>query len=392
MDGHDGSINHWETEDFARAPAEYPASLAPTEWRQSGQSRLDGLLDYVPNRKTEWNTHPWQTGHTMQIYSLGGAESLDRERIAIVGLNGFRNYVAGNRETVTDSQNLVCEGSNTIRVKRFQASASSESPEEVEGADEIENEDGENAAAPEAPIKPGGTLPDLSTRPGGTVPGARTEETEPDPDPHAGVNWGRDKLHIKGDAEIRFHSRTVMAKGTFDRTWRGGVVRLASMEGVIAGGFYTRAIGGPSLTLSGFMTSDVYGGAVRAAACRLLMAGLHYRAAKATAWACGAYIRRVPFTIEPTLTVAQKPKTGGISGKLQRLLNAANKALKVARWVLPPLDIFYGLVSLVLVMPINALIAKCRGKNEPEPPPGPPRVHERRTALNLGQATSLLLS
>ena len=390
MDGFDGSIT-WDTEALEALQDDHRLSLIPKAWRQSGQTRLDGLLDYVPNRKKEWNTHPWRTGHTMQIFSLGGAESRDRERIAIVGLNGFTNYVAGNREIMTDSQSLVCEGGRTIRVKKFEAPASSESPEEEEVADESENEDGENAAAPEAPTRPGGTLPDHSTRPGDKVLDAPTEETEPDP--HAGVNMGRDSLHVKGDAEIRFNTRTFMVKGTFDRIWRGGVVRLASMEGVIAGGFYTRAVGGPSLALSGMMTSDVYGGAVRAAACRLLMARLHYRAAKAAAWACGAYIRRVPFTIEPVIQVPPQRKKTGIMGKLQRLQNAANKALKVARWVCPAGDILYGLFNILVLLPITTIYYKVTGKKEPEPPPGTAsRVHIQHTGLNLRVSNTATMS
>ena len=360
------SLIHWNQESLA----EY-LNRIPTQWRRSGQSRLDGLLEYVPNRQEAWNTHPWRTGHTMQIFSLGGAESLDRERIAIVGLNGFTNSVAGNREIMTDSQSLVCEGACTIRVKK---------PEPPEPSEE---EDVENATAPQAPIKPGGTVPGLQTGPDRKSTDAPFGETKPDP--HAGVDWGRDELHVKGDAEIRFHSRTFMVTGSVDRIWRGGVVRLASMEGVIAGGFYTRAVGGPSLALSGIMSSDVYGGALKSAACRLLMAGIHYRAAKAAAWACGAYIRRVPFTIEPLFTVAPKPRKEGFAGKMQRLQNAAKKVLKVLRWVLPQADIVYGLLN-ILAIPLKAIINKIRGKTQVDPEAkGPPRVHVKHMGLELQQ-------
>ena len=358
----------------------------PAAWRQSGKSRLDSLLEYVPNRQKNWDTNPWQKGHTLQIFSLGGAESLDRERIAIVGRKGFTSYVAGNREIMTDSQSLVCEGSSTIQIKKFDAPASSEFPEEDEVADE--NEDGEDAAAPEAPKKPGSTLPDLSNKPEGNLLG-RTEKTLPDP--HAGLDWGRDELHVEGDAVIRFNSRTFMVKGTFERAWRGGVVRLASMEGVIAGGFYTRAIGGPSLALSGIMTSDVYGGAVKVSACRLLMAGIHYRAAKAAAWACGVYIRRVPFTIEPTHQAAQAPIRQGMWGKLDRLWAASKKAIKIARYVFPVADIAWGLGN-ILAIPIAMIISKIRKKPIVDPEAtGKPRIHVR-AGTNLSSINTAVFS
>lgn len=327
-------------------------------------------------------TAPWNERYTMQLFSLGGARSLDTERIALVGSEGYNNYVAGNREITTDSHDAVCEKVRTIRIQQFTPpeeepggseesghseesdesveSEESEAPEELEESEESSG--GVLAESPPdstSPVKPG--PPAIS----GGSPALR--EPEAPPDPHAGVRWGHDRLSVHGDAEIRFGSRVYMAKGTFDRTWNGGVVRLASFEGVIVGGVFTRAICGPSAALSGFMTSDVYGGALKLSILRLFLAGLHYRAAKRTRWDTIYYGRRAPFTIVPALSVVKAPKRSGITGKIGRLAGAASKAFKVVRWFVAPISILHGGLQLLLlpVLFIARVLRRYLGK-QPE--------------------------
>ena len=329
-------------------------------------------------------TAPWNERYTMQLFSLGGARSLDTERIAVVGSEGYNNYVAGNREITTDSHDAVCEKVRTIRIQQFtppeeepggsEESGHSEESEESEKSEESEDSGGEVLAEspPDStsPVKPG-----PPAFPGGS-PALR--EPEAPPDPHAGVRWGHDRLTVHGDAEIRFGSRVYMAKGTFDRTCNGGVVRLASFEGVIAGGVFTRAICGPSAALSGFMTSDVYGGAIRLSILRLFLAGLHYRAAKHTRWDTVYYGSSAPFTIVPAMSAERAPKRSGIAAKLGRLAAAASKAFKVVRWLVAPVSILYGALKLLLfpVLLIAGLLRRYLG-NGPVVTPPVPRLRVR---------------
>lgn len=296
-------------------------------------------------------TAPWNERYTMQLFSLGGARSLDTERIAVVGSEGYNNYVAGNREITADSHDAVCEKVRTIRIQQFTppeeepgGSEESEHSDEPDESEESEESGGvvlaESPPDSTSPVKPG--PPAIH----GGSPALR--EPEAPPDPHAGVRWGHDRLSVHGDAEIRFRSRVCMAKGKFDRTWNGGVVRLASFEGVIAAGAFTRAICGPSAALSGFMTSDVYGGAIKLSTLRLFLAGLHYRAAKLARWSTLYYNRRAPFTIVPAFSVAKAPKRSGVAGKIGRLAGAASKAFKVVRWLVAPISILYGGLQLLL--------------------------------------------
>ena len=366
--------------DFAGMDRETPAESrlseanVPTAWRASDDSVLNGLRNYVPNRQNWHETNPWHPGHAMQIYSLGGSCSLDRKRYTIVGLNGYSSYVAGNRQITTESQKLTCARTRSIRVQRF-----------------IENgkEEEEVPAERDTPVKPGPS-PIFDRE---EVRRSREADEADEPDPHAGVEWGRDRLHVRGDATVRFYNRTLMGKGRLERFWSGGVVRLAGFEGVIAGGFYTRAIGGPSIAVSAFNTSDVYGGAIKLSVCRLLMAGLHYRAAKVARWNTLLYVRAAPFLIEPIAPKEKAPKKSGVMGKIQRLGNALARASKAIRWLFPPLDILYSVVKIAAIpfMWAGSKLCSRFRKSEPPPPVLKPRVHVRYGIDIWQSATRLTL-
>ena len=314
-------------------------------------------------------TAPWSESYTMQLFSLGGARSLDTERVAIVGTDGYNNYVAGNREIATHSQDAVCGRVRTIRIHRFEPQdETQDGPAESEASGELEAPEDEAEAESPAdstpPVKPGPPA----------ISGDSLVLPEPD-DPHSGVRWGHDRLSVQGNAEIRFASRSLLAKGTFERTWNGGVVRLASFEGVIAGGFFTRAIAGPSAALSGVMSSDVYGGAIKLSITRSFLAGLHYRAAKLAQWRMLYYRCAATFNIRPAFTVAKAPARKGIGGKIARLASAASKAFKVVRWFVAPISIAYGALKL-LMLPFSFIGNLLRNRfNKPPPPVLQPRMH-----------------
>ena len=92
-----------------------------------------------------------------------------------------------------------------------------------------------------------------------------------------------------------------MLIGILNRQWNGGVMRLASMEGVICGGGFLRLIASPSATISGINSGDVYGGCARVAVVRSYLAVLQYRAAQTATWASAIYNRTATFVVEPVV-------------------------------------------------------------------------------------------
>lgn len=303
----------------------FEADASHASWREAETPILDSLLEQVP----EWSERPpWQPGYELHIRGQGGLVSKERRRYTIVGHGGYANNVGGHRTLTTDYQSTICSKDRKIMVAR---------PDETRGLD--------------AP-------------------------------------WGRDELVVEGDASHTYHGRTLMMTGTVQRTWHGGVMRLASMEGVICGGAFVRVIASPSATLSALMSGDVYGGAARVSAVRTYLAVLHYRAAQSAAWAMGVYVRNASFVIEPIISSpsGQAPK-GKIAQKLARLAKAA----EVARMVCPVVDIVAGVATLPFaVLGIVALIRSLVRKPVPIPPAGPPRTRARNVGLNVQQFSSIV--
>ena len=291
----------------------------PKPWRPEGTPILNGLVQHVPF-STE--NRPWQAGHVLQIQGLGGLVSKERRHFTILGHGNYSNHIGGCRTLVANSQTIRTTKELTTSVGR-----------------------GDNA-------------------------------------PDVDVSWGRDSLTVDGDAEMTFGSRLVMMSGFINRNWNGGVMRLASMEGVICGGAFVRLIASPSATLSGLMTGDVYGGCARVAAVRTYLAVLHYRAAATAAWASGVYYRNATFTIEP---VIGSPAAGAPVSALVAKLARLARMLEVARMLCPVLDIFVGVVMFVPlgIFALYGLIAGVIKKPIPIPPAGPPRIRVRNTGLEL---------
>ena len=291
----------------------------PEAWRDKDKSILEALLRHVPR---ETGLRPWQPGHGLHIQGLGGVVSKERRHFTILGHGTYASHIGGCRTLVADRQTIRTTKDSSMSIGR--------------------SDDAPDVDAP----------------------------------------WGRDSLTVDGDAEITFGSRLTLMSGFIERNWNGGVMRLASMEGVICGGAFLRLIASPSATLSGLMTGDIYGGCARTAAVRSYLAVLHYRAAQAAAWAVGVYSRNATFVVEPLIG---SPSAGGPVSSIAEKLARLGKVLSVARMVCPPLDIFVGVLTAV-PMGIYALFKLVAGvikKPIPIPPAGPPRVRNRNRGLAL---------
>ena len=298
---------------------DFEANDAPESWRPAGTSILNGLMQQVP---TATDHHPWQAGHELHMQGLGGLVDKANRHFTLVGQGEYANHIGGCRKIVAEVQSIETHRHLTVSIGK-----------------------GESA-------------------------------------PEADVPWGRDSLTVDGDAEMSFGSRTLMMSGFVTRNWNGGVMRLASMEGVICGGAFLRLIASPSATLSGLMTGDVYGGCARVSTVRTYLAVLHYRAAAAAAWTMGVYVRNATFTIEPVVGVLSQAKPVSDIG---RILARLGKMLEIARMLCPVLDIFGGVLSAI-PMGIYALIALIAGivkTPNPLPMAGPPRLRQMNVGVRV---------
>ena len=212
-------------------------------------------------------------------------------------------------------------------------------------------------------------------------------------DAHTETIEETDKLEVMGNGSYRFKARGIMMKGNIERQWNGGVMKIASMEGVMCAGAMVRTIGGIAMTLGGMATGDVYIGVARAAGMRLYIAQMLYRSSSAGAvWAIGLWVRNTTYTVVPvTLKPApgQKP-AGKAAGKMARLNRTGKKIMKglkaaatVGRMVCPVIDILLGIFSLVLIpFGIRAMV-KAHKTAKVQPLIAAPRLETRTAALTI---------
>ncbi len=178
-----------------------------------------------------------------------------------------------------------------------------------------------------------------------------------------------DNLTVNGSANVEAHERIIIGGGDVSRTWTGAALRMIGMEGVIAGGLFTKNFLGSNLTVSPLATGDVYGGGLQGAALRVRMAGkFGYQSAERAMFNGGLLNRASTITIEP---MVGSPTTSAPRHWLLKLG-------RIGLGMFPPGDILFG---LVVMMPLSAAaaiygIAK-NWKKPPAPPAGPPRVHNR---------------
>ena len=277
------------------------------------------LNNLVEHMRSATDQPLWRPGLGLDMRSLGGLVSRDKRHYTVVGHGEYANHVGGSRTLAANSQGIR-------------------------------------------------TTKELRTSIGGDLA------------PDTGASRGRDSLTVDGDAEITFGARLVMMSGIVNRQWNGGVMRLASMEGVICGGGFLRLIASPSATLSGLNTGDVYGGCARVSAVRSYLAVLQYRAAQTALWAVGSYNRTATFVVEPVIgSPSDNPATNAAS-KLARL----GRTLGKVRMICPPLDILIGVATLVPVgvYSIYKLISSAIKKPIAPPPSGPPRIRTQNTGVH----------
>ena len=311
------------------------------------------------------NQFAWEPDLELDIRGQGGLVSKERRRYTLVGHKGyFMNQVDRHQKLTAEHQSSRVARERMVSVKR---------PDDVQDLD---------------------------------------------------ASWGVDRLAVGGSASYRVGSRTLMMSGSVDRLWNGGVVRMSCMEGVICAGVFARVIAGPSATLSGMMTGDVYGGCARVSAVRAYVALLQYRAAKSAVWASGVYVRNATFVIEPVVgSPASGTPPSRVAAKMARLATLSTRAGKMvrrvtrmtqkigrtrvwraatkagrgvkagtnaARTVCPVVDIIAGLVTLPLAFAgIGMFFASFFMKPLAPEEAGTPRTRIRTTGTTLQAFTSM---
>ena len=315
------------------------ARLEGISWYLPGQTRLEAIEAHVTeDPKGLYPGDPWRTGYEMEIRSQGWDVSRDRHRKLYVGDKGYMGYGGGHR---------------TLRATHADHTASKSEVVVIGKSGDV----GETKA-----------------------------------------DWGKDSLHVKGDAHYEFHSRMIIMSGEIRRTWNGGIVRMVSMEGTMCAGAFVRTIASPSMNLSTMATGDVYIAAARVAGIRVLMAVMQYRASALTAWACGVYSRIASAVIEPVVGTTQQSKPAGrVMAKLNKIVGASRvakvaKVLTALKAIFPPAEILAG-IFIGLPMLVALPFMMIAGKLWPNPAPpviGPPRVHNRVCGISTETFVSMM--
>ena len=300
------------------------ADAAAECWRPAGMPMLNALLEHVPG---ETDRRPWQPGMELNVHGQGGLVSKDRRRFTIIGHGEYANHVGGCRTLAANKQGIRTTKQLTTRITR-----------------------GESATGRSS--------------------------------------TGRDSLNVDGDAEVTFGGRLVMMSGILNRQWNGGVMRLASMEGVICGGGFLRLIASPSATISGLNTGDVYGGCARVAVVRSYLAVLQYRAAQTATWTSAIYNRTATFVVEPVVGSPSANPVSNTASKLARL----GRTFAMARMLCPVLDILVGVVTFVPfgIYAIYKLISGVVKKPVAAPLTGPPRIRIQTTPVCVSSYQSMV--
>ena len=317
-------------------------NVVAVDWLPSKATMLDSLLDIVNANAAEdpnqANTTPvpWRDGHAVDLSAFGGLESLE-DRTVSIALGGYSNYMSSNlTQDISGDYTSNFEGP---AVYTFAA------PEEDESDTPPEESNSDATVARPMAL------------------------------------YGDDTLTVKGNSDVRFKNRTVMMTGRMQRTWLGGIARMACMEGIICGGFFTRIFAGPSLTITAIATGDIYGGAARVSGARMHIAGMGYRSAELSNWAIGYYARLTNFTIVPVI--------GSPSAKAP--VSSKDWAKKITFALLPFAEIFAGLA----MMPIGIiLLIASKIRKSPKKPPvvGPPRLLNRTAGITQQAAGSVLIT
>ena len=186
---------------------------------------------------------------------------------------------------------------------------------------------------------------------------------------------GTNRLRVAGDADWHAHDRMTLGTGEVSRLWKGGILRMIGMEGIICGGAFLKTFTGTSATMAPIASGDVYGGSNRVAGLRTRMhSHMGYRSSEICMWTCGTFIRSCGTLIEPIPgTPAQDPRR-----------NMLKKAGRIGLGLCPVADILFGLLSAPVTIAL-AIRNFVKRNKKPQPPKGPPRVFNR-TALVTNQS------
>ena len=296
---------------------------------------------------------PWSHNQDIQIKAVGGLYNRERRRFMIAAAN-YKRVVAGNRDiVVTGDHRTTVAQSAVVRI----------GPQPVDDEEASDDAQGEGQEAGEADPQ----RPQVSDDAQGE--GQEAEEATLQPTLSAP---GRESLTVDGDASMEGHDRRVSMGGIYNRTWGGGVIRMAGLEGIICGGGFVRMIAGPAFHGAQIVSGDVYGGALHAAATRVHAAGFGYRSAELAAWACGIYVRATGTTFTPAITSPSRTyKKRSLKAKMGRIFLG----------LCPPVDIMVGLAGLAMLplMLIIAGINKLRGV-----PKKPVKTNPRALVRTIG--------
>ena len=194
---------------------------------------------------------------------------------------------------------------------------------------------------------------------------------------------GEDRLTVEGGADIRIDERRVLMRGTFERRWTGAITRMSAIEGVIAGGSFTRVQAGPCVALMAFGTSDVYGGASRLTGVRTQVSGTQYQTSRGTARAAGLYVRSAGVVVEPlTWSPAAEPPARTMRAKAARIGMIAGSMIP-----------FFGIATTVVTIPVGIarLIRSARRGRPPPGTQGAPRMRMRNGMRVLNGGIEIIL-
>lgn len=232
---------------------------------------------------------PWEAGYELEFSAFGGLRNMEHRQIVIAA--EYSSFVSSHQDTwITGNYDSTFKTSSTYK---------------------------------------------FATPGGGDISLAAADRVENNED----VNWGEDNITVNGNSTVLFSNRTYMMTANYTRNWNGITTRLAPMEGVICGGFFTQTYVGLNMVMSPLCSGDVYGGSARAAGVRLGLSGLHYRSSDLTNLAMGVWVRACSMFIEPPVPTHRE---SGIKKK--------NWASKILFSALPFLEIAWGIVCFPMAI------------------------------------------
>ena len=273
----------------------YTTDRNSTAWQSnSGSSTLESLLEVVDasNKHLGMNGIPWRAGHELIITGQGGLYDREDRRVSLVR-GTYTNEVTKN--SISDIRGGYSFKSDATLSLTIGPTANTE-----------------------------------------TVAGS-------------GI-IGLDSLTVDGNANVSANDKMItILNAPINRIWKGGISRVAGMEGVICAGYYSRIYAGAILSICPLISGDVYGGCARFAGARISMAILNYRSVDACIWNTQFLNLKTKTTFIPPL-VRKKPPIS----KKKWLFKGILGACPFFEILLGILSIPVAIFSLILSMSMKA--------------------------------------